>query len=94
MTSYRQKTKMSSTHIITFSTTNNPNIKKNSKYKRVVYVMDYLVNDLNKRLTDILGIKCIAKPKERGVLSRFMENEEIKNQNLSKLIHYIIMIVM
>jgi len=78
MTSYRQKTKMSSTHIITFSTTNNPNLKKNSKYKRVVYVMDNLVNDLNKRLTDILGIECIAKPKERGVLSRFMENEEIK----------------
>lgn len=79
MTSYRQKTQPTSLHMITFSINNNPNIKT-SKYKRVVYVMEEYINDLNKRLTDILGIKCEGKQKESGVQTNFIE--DITNKNL------------
>ena len=70
---YRQKTKSSTKHTITFSTNENPEIK-NCKYKRVVYVMDNLIEDLNKRLTDILGIDCIGRCKENNTNQRFMED--------------------
>lgn len=74
---YRQKTKQSTKHTITFSVNENPNIK-NCKYKRVVYVMNNLIEDLDKRLTDMLGINCIGRCKEKNTNEKFMDDLVMK----------------
>tara|TARA_R110000796_G_scaffold234334_1_gene352978 strand:+ start:2341 stop:3723 length:1383 start_codon:yes stop_codon:yes gene_type:complete len=70
---YRQKSLNKTKHILTFSTNENPNIK-NNKYKRVVYVMNNFIETLNKRLTDMLGIECIGRCKEKNTNEKFMSD--------------------
>lgn len=77
MSSYRQKTKQSTNQIITFSVNNNPNIK-NCKYKRVVYVMKEYIDNLNIRLTEMLGIKCEGVCKEKNITTNFLKNDTNK----------------